>query len=72
VVVLGVLLVVLVVIVVGLQWTGLGKAWPLIRQEAGRSKSEWSGLPIKARVFAATCLVVGLAAGVLLAAQSHG
>ena len=63
--------VVLLVIVVGLQMTGLWKALPRLRQEAGRSRAAWVALPIKLRVFAAACMAVGLALGVVLAASAH-
>jgi hypothetical protein len=63
--------VVLLVIVAGLQMTGLWKALPRLRQEAVRSRGAWATLPIKLRVVAATCIAVGLALAVLLAASAH-
>jgi hypothetical protein len=71
VVVLGVF-VVLLVIVVGLHMTGLWKAWPVQHQEIGRSRAAWTALPVKVRVFAAACLVVGLALGIFLVVSLHG
>ena len=70
--VFGALFVVLLVIVVGLHMTGMWKAWPVLRQETGRSRAEWAALPVKVRVFAAACVVVGLALGIFLAAGVRG